>query len=183
MPILTISPMTAILLLIITLVGISFAGGFIFYTQRKNKMALIGKKLATVLTASGERHDKLLEVDGNQLWDKVKGKLLPYMIRPDKSFDVWWPPGRPRLIQLSVKSFLYAEGNPEPIDPFDRLPVITSEVLGNLQNINFSRAMAGRVTEIVEGPEKIKKARFPLWVLGLIGGGIAGIVGLIYFVL
>ena len=130
---------------------ILFASGYIFWIQWKNKKDLAGRKIATILTPSGERHDKLLEVEGNQLWDRINGKSFPYMIRPDKSYDVWWPLGKAKLLQDQAKSYLYAEGNPEPIDPFERPPVMTAEVLGNLQDVNFSRAMVGRTTEIAEG--------------------------------
>ena len=155
---------TLILLLVI------FGGGYIFWVQYKTKKSLVGKKLATILTAGGERQDKLLKVEGNQIWDEKghRKRPIPYMIRPDKSFDVWWPLGKPKILQVSVKSFLYAEGNPEPIDPFNRPPVITNEVLGNLSDINFSRAMVGRTGEIVEG-ERAGKFKLPIIIYVAIG--------------
>jgi len=170
------------LLIILVLVSGLLIGGYMFWTQNKHKKALIGRKLATILAPSGERMDKLLPVEGNQIWDEVQGRKFPYMVRPDKGFDVWWPPGKLRLLQVSVKSFLYAEGNPEPIDPFDRPPVITVEVLGNLQNINFSRAMVGRTEEIARETEALRKPKIPMWAY-IVGGVVLLIlVGIILMI-
>lgn len=166
-----LKPIALVLILVLVVVLILFASGYIFWVQWRNKKALAGKKIATILTPSGERHDKLLEVEGNQLWDKINGKSFPYMIRPDKSYDVWWPLGKSKLLQVLAKSFLYAEGNPEPIDPFERPPVMTAEVLGNLQDINFSRAMVGRTEEIVEGIQG--KFKLPTLMYVLIGIAVA----------
>lgn len=169
--------------LIIALVALLtlFLSGYIFWVQYRNKRALIGRKLATILTPAGERHDKLLKVRGNQLWDKVEGGDVPYMVRPDKSYDVWWPFGKPRLLQVSIKSYLYAEGNPEPIDPFNKPPVLTSEVLANLQNINFSKAMVGRSEEIVEkeGPGKVS---IPLYLYIIVGVAVTASLGAVFMV-
>ena len=157
------------LLVLLPLLGLVCCGTILLLQYRIRK-SLAGKKLVTILTPTGERHDKLLEVNGNQLWDKSGDKKIPYMVKPEKSFDVWWPFGRPRIVQVSVKSYLYAENNPEPIDPFDKPPVMTGEVLANLQDINFSKAMVGRSEEIVEGAQV--KANIPVVLYILIGVAI-----------
>ena len=154
--------MTVVLIIGMISILVLFLSGYIFWVQYRNKKALIGRRLATILTYSGERRDELLEVKGNQLFDRIdKTESNPYFIRPDKSYDTWYPFGRPRLFQVSVKSFLYAENNPEPIDPFNRPLVMTSEVLGRLQNANFSKAMVGRADEAVEQMSP-GKAKIPL---------------------
>lgn len=173
--------MTATLILGLITVIILFITCYIFYIQYSTRKAIIGRNIATILSPAGRRTDKLLEVEGNQLWDEVKGRKLPYMIRPDKSFDIWWPIGKPKLLQVSVKSFLYAEGNPEPIDPFERPPVMTSEVLGNLQDINFSKAMVGRTEEIVDGDKQKKPSFLILYIL--IGVSIIVSLGAVFMAL
>ena len=155
-----------VIAIVIALVSIliMFASGYMFWTQYKSRRALIGKRLATIVTPTGERFDKLLEVRGNQLIDHPdKTTTQVYMVRPDKSYDTWWPIDRHRMMQVLIKSFLYAAGNPEPLDPFNRNPVITSEVLGDMHDINFSRAMVGRTEEIVKEENNYGgKKKFPV---------------------
>lgn len=128
-----------------------FICGLIFFMQHRNRKSLIDKRLATILTPSGDRIDKLLKVNFNELRDKdpVTKEEIPYYVRPDKSFKVWWPFNRPKILQVNINSYLYAERNPEPLDPFWRPPVVDGLLMGNLKNINFSRAMVGRSEEIV----------------------------------
>ena len=166
------------LLVMLPLLGLVCCGAVLLFQYRVKK-SLAGRKLVTILTPSGERYDKLLKVDGDQLWDKSEGKNIPYMVKPEKSFDVWWPFGRPKIVQVSVKSYLYAERNPEPIDPFGKPPVITGEVLANLQDINFSKAMVGRSEELVEGSQA--RANIPVMLYVLIG--IAILVSLVSIVM
>jgi len=141
---------TVVVMLAISITGIAIG---MIITLQKTKKELEGKKVATILTASGDRFDKLLRIDGNQLIDPTLSndgrlEMLPYLVHAGKGYDMWWPPGRPKALQVSVKSYIYAERNPEPLDPFGRPPVICSEILGNLQDINFSRAMVARSEEI-----------------------------------
>jgi len=160
---------------IIALVSIltMFVSSYLFWTQYKSRRALIGRRLVTILTPTGERFDKLLEVRGNQLIDHLdKTTTQVYMVRPDKSYDTWWPIDKHRMMQVLIKSFLYAEGNPEPIDPFIRTPVVTSEVLGDMHDINFSRAMVGRTEEIVNEENRYgRKKKFPILPIA-IGAGV-----------
>ena len=130
------------ILLVMLVLGFAL---FVFVHQYKLKTKLVGKRFVTILTKAGERKDLLLPIENSQVWHGNR----PYLIMPEKSFDVWWPLNKSKIFQQCVKSFLYSEGNPEPIDPFDRPTVVTNEVLANLQDVSFSRAMLGRSEEIV----------------------------------
>lgn len=113
---------------------------------------------ATIIKQGGARRDTLLyfnpDVD-DQVLDVKKGsdgivRKQPYYVRGDKTWNLQYPPNFPKPLTVTVRSAIYAENNPEPFDPFLNPPVITSEVLGNLQDTNFSRAMVARAEEITE---------------------------------
>jgi len=147
---------------------------YILYQQSMNKKAIRGNRLTLIYKWGGDADLVLLPLEGSKLIQMSKeGYEMPYMVRPDKGFNIMWPLGKSSIFQVPVKLFSYAEGNPEPIDPFDRPPVINNEVLGNLQDKNMSRAMVGRGEEIIEkmGPPR-KKKMGNTWLWIAIGAGI-----------
>ena len=161
---------------------------FIFFLQRKYRKDSEGKAVMTVWRKSGESDDTLQTVEGDHFIIKgvgiSKGFSKNPMIRADKSRRVWWPLGRPKILQIHMDRYLYSEGNPEPWDPDDRPLVINDEVLGNLQNVNFSRAMVGRSEEIVSSQDKFRpkpKAPVLLWVI--IGVCVIGLIGAVIFLM
>lgn len=149
----------------------------IFYLQYRAKKETKNKRLATILTPSGYREDKLLPVNHNELRDTDPDtkESIPYYIRPDKSYQTYWPFGRPKILQVAITSFLYAERNPEPIDPFGRVRVVDGVLLGNLKNINFSRAMVGRSEEIVQEQQRGRqKKKIPVMLFVILGVALLG---------
>ena len=147
---------------------------YILYQQSRNKKAIRGNRLTLIYKWGGDADLVLLPLEGSKLVQRSKeGYEMPYMVRPDKGFNIMWPLGKSSIFQVPVKLFSYAEGNPEPIDPFDRPPVINNEVLGNLQDKNMSRAMVGRGEEIIEkmGPPRRKKMS-SMWLWVAIGAAI-----------
>ena len=141
---------------------------YILYQQSKNKKAIKGNRLTLIYKSGGDADFLLLPLDGSRLVQRSKeGYEMPYMVRPDKGYNIMWPLGKAGIFQVPVKMFSYAEGSAEPIDPFDRPPIINNEVLGALQDRNMSRAMVGRGEEIVErmgAPQKKKIGGKWLWI-------------------
>ena len=159
----------------------------IFFLQHRNKKNLMNKRLATILTPSGDRKDKLLSVNFNELHDidPDTNEDIVYFIRPDKAWKTDWPFGRPKLLQVSINSFIYKERDPEPLDPYMRPAVIDGLVLGNLKSISFSRAMVGRSEEIVQEQElrKVpKKKKFPVFLFVILGVLLIGVILAVVFI-
>jgi len=142
-----------LMILIMMLFCTLFVCLMIFLFQRKYKKQLVERVPVTMYRNDAEEEKILLDKDpgdSGKLYemvpDKREGELrkMEYHIKPWKQMWCWWPPGRPRIVQAHVPTWSFVEGNPEPWDPYDRPLAIHSEVLANLQNVNFSRAMVGR---------------------------------------
>ena len=175
-----------IFLFVMILLAIITVFSLIFWLQSKNRRALVDKRLATILTPSGDRDDRLLPINFNQLKDKDTdtGEDIIYFVRPDKSFKVWWPPGRPRFLQVNINSFLYKERCSEPEDPYNRPTVMDGLVLGNITNISVSRAMVGRSEEIVRDQQSLRppeKKKIPVFLFVILGVILLVIIGAVVF--
>lgn len=175
------------LLLIVTV-----AAGLVFRIQNKNRKDVEGKRLCTILMKGGDRLDLLLPLEGDVVKHKVTvndaGKkvdiMVPYLVRPFKSFNAWWPYGRSRLFQVPIKSYVYEESNPEPWHPFSTEPIITGELMGNMLDTSFSRAMLGRsIEEADKLPAPPKKKTPPVVLYVVLGLGLLILLGLGYTVM
>jgi len=139
-------------LIIVLIIG---AVGIFFYQQQKTKSAAEGKLYCTFLTPDGSRREELLPIVGNQVfhYDKKRDTNVAYTIKPNKTWNFLYPPLRPKFFQITVKSALFVESNPEPLPWIENDPVITAEVLGNLQDINFSEILKQQAREAVEATQ------------------------------
>jgi hypothetical protein len=52
-----------------------------------------------------------------------------FIIHPTKQFWSRWPPGFPKVLQVPVPTYIYCDGNAEPLDPYDRKALISPESL------------------------------------------------------
>lgn len=88
-------------------------GGVYCYLLAANKQLsgfLTKPKSYTVVIGSGEN-------------------AMKFLIHPTKQFWSHWPPGFPKIIQEPVPTYLFCEGNAEPLDPYDRRALISPESL------------------------------------------------------
>jgi len=139
---------------------ILFFGGCcaIWFLQVRLKRQVEGHHFCTFISQGGSRADRLEEVDGNEvLVRKPNGVISRYYTSNKKSWTTQYPPGRPKLLQVTVKSSLYAEGNPEPLDPFEQDPIITADLLGSIMDVSFGKVLAEEARKQDTGEDISKK--------------------------
>jgi len=102
-----------------------FLVGSVFYIRNKIR----GKVYAFVLAANKQLNGHLLKPHSFCITIGHGEKEVKFLTHPSKQFWSYWPPGFPRIIQEPIPTYLYSEGNAEPIDPFDRKALISPESL------------------------------------------------------
>lgn len=149
--------LTTLLVLFGTIFVIILVG--IVVIQRRNKKAVIGKVFCTFFLPHKVRIDTLCRVENKEVfYTTPEGRERTYLIDHNKTATALYPPGQPRLLQAEVQSIVYNSEDPEPIDPYGGDPLISPELLNNLQNEKFSRAMVGEAAREADAGE------------GLVGG-------------
>ena len=137
--------MNLVVVITITILLLMFAAFFIImFLQYKNRRAVENKVYCTFIKPSKVRVEELLPVDGIKITRKEKGKNVPYYIRSDKTWNMLYPPNVPfflKVTQVTVASAIFAEKNPEPVDPFSKEQFVTTELLANVQDEKFSELM------------------------------------------
>jgi len=123
----------------------------IWYLIWKVKKDTDGCQYCTYIHQGGFREDVLSEIDGNEIIRrKPNGIIQRYYTSTSKSWNTLYPPGRPRILQVSIGSTLYANNNPEPLDPFGQEPIVTSELLGNVMDAKFSEVMVDQTRKMAQ---------------------------------
>jgi len=160
--------MTAIVLVV-------FLVGSVFYVRFKVK----GGVFCHLLAANKQLGGYLLKPQGFAVEIGAGDKAGMYIIHPSKQFWSFWPPGFPRIIQEPVPTYLYSEGNAEPIDPFDRKALISPE---SLRRISDDSMLKQTWKDVKEGMG-IKGKPVNLKLLAAIAIGIIAAIALYaYFV-
>ena len=130
----------------------------IWFFQIRLKRQIENHHFCTFISQGGSRTDKLEEVDGNEIIVRKPNKVISrYYTSNKKSWTSQYPLGRPKLLQVTVKSSLYAEGNPEPLDPFELEPIITSDLLGSIMDVSFGKVLAEEARKQELGEDVTKK--------------------------
>jgi len=102
----------------------------VFWVRTKVKDSVYILKIAANKQLSG----KLLKPQSNTVIDGKGDDAPKFLIHPGKQFWSFWPPGFPHQIQEPVPTYLYVEGNAEPLDPYDRKSLITPESLRKISD-------------------------------------------------
>ena len=80
-----------------------------------------------------------------------------YYVHPKKIYNSVYPPGAWKAVQAPCKKAYFAEGNPDPIDPFEKEPLVTALLLHNAINEKFSQLMLESANELYDKLEDIMK--------------------------
>lgn len=156
-----------LMIILLLMAGLIFVV-WIIRTQAKNRNEAIGHIWATFYTAIGTSYSARCSVYNNEvkafpvaqeaLAKKTKSKEAMYFIRQDKTFDIPYPPGKPKWMQTTIPHTIYYEGNPEPQisrNPETRLEAIgTSDFMDNNSNEKMSSLMVQFSDEMDELREK-----------------------------
>lgn len=123
-------------------------------TYAKNLRESRGKVWARFYNEIGEAHDIMCPVSGNILMapksvlDKMRSKPgnenADYIVTPDNTFTMPWPPGKPQRVQVKVHHCAYYEGQSTPIitRSADKRAnpggAFTPEMVANIRNEKFT---------------------------------------------
>jgi len=112
------------------IVLVVFLVGSVFYIRAKVK----GKVFAYILAANKQLSGFLCTPQGYTLKLGAGDKEVKFIIHPNKQFWCFWPPGFPKIVQEPIPTYMYSEGNAEPLDPYDRKVIISEESLLRLSD-------------------------------------------------
>lgn len=150
----------------------------LIFLQWRNKRAVNGKLYCTILDATRAREERLLLKDNNKVTlNKPGGGLEHYYINPSKTFTMLYPPNMPKILQVTVQSAVFARGNPEPLDPYNTPPVVTSKLLGNVQDEKFSELMLREAKLREKSSENQRQGKFDTIILILVAVAALGSIG------
>lgn len=150
-----------------------FLVGSVFYIRFKIK----GKVYAFVLAANKQLNGFLCIPQGYSIKMGSGDGESKFIIHPTKQFWSFWPPGFPKIVQEPIPTYMYSEGNAEPLDPYDRKVIISEESLLRLSD----EAMLKQTWK--DAKESIGLKAKPVNKKLLIGIVVAGIIGLVVYFL
>ena len=108
-----------------------------------------GKIYCFFLATNKQLSAKLLKPHSSTVTVGTGEDAPKFLIHPSKQFLSYWPPGFPKFIQEPVPTLLYAEGNVEPLDPWDRKALISPEVLRKISDESMLKQLWKDVRESV----------------------------------
>jgi len=152
-----------------------FLVGSVFYIRVKVK----GRVYCYVLAANKQLYGYLLKPLGFSVLIGEGDKGAKFMIHPSLQFWSFWPPGFPRNVQEPVPTYLFCEGNAEPIDPFNRQALISPESLMKISDEAMLKQTWKDVKESVGIKPPPLKAK-PI-IVGLLIAGVVGLLLYLYF--
>lgn len=161
---------TGIILFSVVVVGFAAIVGTFLLIQWRTRKAVEGKLLCTFITHSGARFDKLLPITNNTVRDDLGGGEQEYYFKPRTCWNTLYPINRPGLLQVTVPSAVFAQDNPEPLNPFESAMVATAEILRNTQDEVFSRMMVDRANREMDEDKRVNALANPT-ILYVLGGG------------
>lgn len=125
---------------VFVIMGLILAGfAYVEYLKDKHQKAVIGHAYVTFFTKTGSRKDSLCAVDGDAVIPPMgllgkSSKPITYFLRNDMTFNFSYPPHYPSFVQATVDSIAYGEGNPEPLNPFNKKPVVSDRLITTFRN-------------------------------------------------
>lgn len=143
-------------------------------TYERNVKASRGKVFARFYDEIGEAYDVMCPVNGNTLMapsratSKLRSKEgmenADYIITPDNTYTMPWPPGKPARMQVKVHHTAYYEGQSSPI--ITRSPdkrsnpsaAFTPEMVANMRNEKFTELAVKSIAGAAENLRKIEQA-------------------------
>ncbi len=144
----------------------------ISYTR--NLKASRGKVWARFYNEIGEAFDVMCPVQGNILMaprnvlDKMRAKPgmenADYIVSPDNTYSMPWPPGKPARVQVKVHHVAYYEGVSTPIitrSADKRLSpgaAFTPEMVANIRNEKFTELTVKFIAGTAAKLEKLEAA-------------------------
>lgn len=176
--------------IVMGLVLMGFA--YTVYLRDKYQKAVVGHAYVSFYTKTGSRVDCLCPVDGDAIIPPAgllgsNPKPITYFLRNDMTFNFSYPPHYPSFIQATVDSIAFGEGNPEPLNPFDKKPVVTDRLISTFRNEGTAALMMRSVIESLRTDDIMEALRTAgggnktlLYIsIGLIAG--LGILGFLLF--
>ena len=154
---------------------IVFLVGSVFYIRVKVK----GRVYCYILAANKQLYGYLLKPLGFSVLVGDGDKAAKFLIHPALQFWSFWPPGFPRNVQEPVPTYLFCEGNAEPIDPFNRRALISPESLMKISD----ESMLKQTWKDVKDSLGLKPAPLKLRpiIIGLLAAGAVGLLLYAYF--
>ena len=161
---------------IIFLIVVSFIGYLAWerITYTRNLRESRGKVWARFYDEIGNGHDVMCPVDGNILMapNKALEKLrkqpglesADYIISPDNTFTMSWPPGKSTRVQVNVHHVAYYEGVSTPIitRSIDKRAnpggAFTPEMVANIRNEQFTELSVKFIAGAAKTMEKLENA-------------------------
>lgn len=151
---------------------IVFMVGSVFYIRTKVK----GNIYCYLLAANKQLYGYLLKPKAFSVTLKLGEEEKKFLIHPTKQFWSFWPPGFPRNVQEPVPTYMFCEGNAEPLDPFDRKAIISEDSLLKISDEAMLRQTWKDVRDSVGFKGQPLKLKPILIVLGVVAVAI-----LLYF--
>jgi len=143
-------------------------------TYERNLKASRGKVWARFYNEIGESYDVMCPVNGNILMapshalEKLRGKEglenADYIVTPDNTYSMPWPPGKRERMQVKVHHTCYYEGQSSPIitrsieKRANPSVAFTPEMVANMRNEKFTELAVKSIAGAAENLRKIEQA-------------------------
>lgn len=143
-------------------------------TYERNLKASRGKIWAKFYDEIGESYDVMCPVNGNILMapsralDKLHNKEgmenADYIVTPDNTYTMPWPPGKSARMQVKVHHTAYYEGQSSPIitrsieKRSNPSAVFTPGMVANMRNEKFTELAVKSIAGAAENLRKIEQA-------------------------
>ena len=115
---------------ICAVVLVIFITGSLFWVR----MAVRDKAFCYILSENRQLKSKLLKPKQNTIIIGSGDDAPKYLMHPSKQFWSPWPPGFPNFMQEPVPTYMFVEGNAEPLDPYNRKALISPESLRKISD-------------------------------------------------
>lgn len=156
---------------------IVFMVGSVFYIRVKVK----GRVFCFILAANKQLYSFLLKPNGFSVLVGQGDKAGKYMIHPSLQFWSFWPPGFPRNVQEPVPTYMFCEGNAEPMDPFNRVALISPESLLKISDEAMIKQTWKDARGALGGKDSPALKGKLIWVLGIAAAAAVGLGLYMYF--
>lgn len=140
----------------------------------RNLKASRGKVWVRFYTETGDDYDVMCPVNGNILMappraiNKLRSKegfeSADYIVTPDNTYSMSWPPGKRERMQVNVHHTAYYEGQSSPIitrsieKRANPSVAFTPEMVANMRNEKFTELAINRIAGVAENLRKIEQA-------------------------
>lgn len=98
------------------------------------RLTVRDKAYCYILSENKQMKGKLLKPKSNTIVVGSGDDAPKYLLHPAKQFWAFWPPGFPKFMQEPVPTYMFVEGNAEPLDPFNRKALISPESLRKISD-------------------------------------------------